>query len=63
MGQLQERVAKFKEAKVLQEQLLAEERQQLEAEAQALIAEKKAWKKQQKRLKAAACSDVSEAGM
>lgn len=54
MGQLQERVAKFKEAKVLQEQLLAEERQQLEAEAQALIAEKKAWKKQQKRLKAAA---------
>jgi hypothetical protein len=37
VGQLQERVAKFKEAKSLQESLLAEERGNLEAAARALV--------------------------
>ena len=48
--QLQQKVAKFKEAKRLQEELMAEERQKLEADARALVAEKKSWKKQKKAL-------------
>ena len=54
MSQLQERVAKFKEAKALQEQILAEQRQQLETETKALVEEKKKWKRLKKSAGAAA---------
>ena len=54
MSQLQERVAKFKEAKALQERELAELRQQLVDETQALVADKKAWKRLKKSAGAAA---------
>ena len=51
LQELAGRVAKFKEAKELQESLLRDERAQLEQAAAALIAEKKAWKKKKKELK------------
>lgn len=53
VSQLQDRVAKFKEAKALQEQILAEEREKLVEQTEQLLAEKRAWKRLKKSASAA----------